>query len=384
MPSPELIDERFDEIVRELRTLPPAPEALRERVRELAANEPAARAPSSGWWRTWLTFRTVGWTVASVGAGFVAIALAYGVITSAGPSGRDDEGAGLAAAPVPATQTTAQFDRVSPPPPPPNPTIGAGENTATTVPAGAPLAAPSLSEDRDAATLPPGQRLAQYTASMRLRVSDIDELSRTTRDAMRVARSLGGFVASVNYATPKGEDGDAYLTLRVPTAKIQDAIAELSDLGVIVSQSIKIADVQDRVNDDNARLARLRRTIGLIEARLKQPISEEQRFQLQLQLERARASVRRLTDQRNATVQRARLAVVSLTLTTREGDPQVAPPPGRLERAIRNAATVLAKEVAAIVYVLIVVSPLLLLGAAALVATRAHRRRFEARLLEQA
>jgi len=29
MPSPELIDERFDEIVRELRTLPGAPESLR-------------------------------------------------------------------------------------------------------------------------------------------------------------------------------------------------------------------------------------------------------------------------------------------------------------------------------------------------------------------
>lgn len=394
MPSPELIDERFDEIVRELRTLPGAPEGLRERVRELAAQEPAAPAPSSAWWHTWLTFRTVGWTVASVGAGFVAVALAYGVLTSGGGSRDESEGASAvqrqaaptAAATVPVDGSGAASgtnfetqeigaDRGStvppPPPPPPGVTLQAGATAAT----GA----------RDAVTtLPPGQRLAQHTATMRLRVSDVDELSRTTRDAMRIARSLGGFVASVNYAKPKGDEGDASLILRVPTSKIQEAIAQLSDLGVIVSQRIEIQDVQNKVNDVSADMARLRRTIRRYEARLKQPISEDERFQLELRLEQARASLRRLTDQRNATVRRARLAKISVVLTTREGEQQVAPPPGRIERAARNAASVLAKELAAVVYGLIVLSPLLALGIAALFATRAHRRRFDQRLLEQA
>jgi hypothetical protein len=393
MPSPELIDERFDEIVRELRTLPGAPEGLRERVRELAAQEPAAPAPSSGWWHTWLTFRTVGWTVASVGAGFVAVALAYGAITSGGGVGDESEGASaVQRAPAPAATTVfadgsepapgtiGEEQRTEigspsavppPPPPPPGVTLQAGATAAT----GA----------RDAVTtLPPGQRLAQHTATMRLRVSDVDELSRTTRDAMRIARSLGGFVASVNYAKPKGDEGDASLTLRVPTSKIQEAIAQLSDLGVIVSQQIEIQDVQNKVNDVSADMARLRRTIRRYEARLKQPISEDERFQLELRLEQARASLRRLTDQRNATVRRARLALISVALTTREGEQQVAAPPGRIERAARNAASVLAKELAAVIYGLIVLSPLLALGIAALFATRAHRRRFDQRLLEQA
>jgi hypothetical protein len=208
MPSPELIDERFDEIVRELRTLPGAPESLRERVRELAAQEPAVQAPSPARWRTWLTFRSAGWTVASVGAGFVAVALAYGVITSGGgdtadqsaaPSARSatlttagDAELGSGGVPTAAEPRPLQSDnRVKSPPPEP------------AAPAGTTLEAASGAR-RDATTLPPGQRLAQYTASMRLRVSDIDELSRTTREAMQVARGLGGFVASVNYATPKG------------------------------------------------------------------------------------------------------------------------------------------------------------------------------------
>jgi hypothetical protein len=385
MPSPDVIDERFDEIVRELRTLPGAPDALRERVRQLAAQEQPTPQRSSGWVPRWLTFRTFGWTVASVGAGFVAVALAYGVLTSGGPSRGGSE---LAAAPTVPAETTLesgnarlkQFPPPPAPPPPPEIRVEGG----TSVAPGAQLAAPAVTSARDATTLPPGQRLAHHTAIMRLRVSDVDELSRTTREAMRIARGLGGFVASVNYARPKGDDGDASLTLRVPTAKIQEAIGQLSDLGVIISQRIEIKDVQNRVNDATDEIARLRRTIRRIEARLQQQIDEDERYRLELQLDQARASLRRLTDQRAATVRRARLATISVALTTREDEQTVPAPPGRVERAARNAATVLAKELAGIVYALIVLAPLLLLGAAAVVAARAHRRRFDQRLLEQA
>jgi hypothetical protein len=385
MPSPDVIDERFDEIVRELRTLPGAPDALRERVRELAAEEPAVRRPSSGWVPRWLTFRHFGWTVATAGAGFVAVALAYGVITSGGGGSTDDEGAAAMTQPAAADdrargelfdpvesapETLDSANQVASPPPPPAP-------GGVTVEAATGLR-------RDATTLPPGQRLAHHTATMRLRVSDVDELSRTTREAMRIARRLGGFVASVSYAKPKGDHGDASLTLRVPTAKIQEAIAQLSDLGVIVSQRIEIRDVQNQVNDANADMARLRRTIRRIEARLRQSISDDERFRLELQLEQARQSLRALTQQRDTTVRRANLATISVALTTREDEQQVASPPGRVERAARNAASVLAKELAAIVWVLIVLSPLVLLGIAAVVASRTRRRRFDERLLEQA
>lgn len=382
MPSPDVIDERFDEIVRELRTLPGAPEHLRERVRELAAEEPTVREPSSGWVPKWLTFRNFGWTIATAGAGFVAVALAYGVVTSGGGGGEDSDGAAAMTAPLADRDTPASgeafgsFEQKAQPenrlaaPPPPPPPAGATVEAATGL-------------RRDATTLPPGQRLAHHTATMRLRVSDVDELSRTTREAMRIARRLGGFVASVNYAKPKGDDGDASLTLRVPTSKIQEAVAQLSDLGVIVSQRIEIRDVQNQVNDVSEQIGSLRRTIRRIEARLKQSISDDERFRLQLQLEQARSNLRGLLDQRSSTVRRARLAVIAVALTTREDEQKVAPSPGRVERAARNAATVLAKELAAIVWVLIVLSPLVLLGAAAVVASRTRRRRFDERLLEQ-
>jgi hypothetical protein len=386
MPSPELIDERFDEIVRELRTLPGAPEPLRKRVFERAAAEPVR--PTSGWWSRF-SLRTMGWTLATAGAGFVAIALAYGVVTGVQTGGGDDDEGAAAGQTVPQELAPMSRDREvpggnqlsAPPPAPPSPTESDGEWSSASPPVTTAVSGPAQGE---AATLPPGRRLVNYTASMRLRVSDVDELSRTTREAMRIARSLGGFVASVDYATPKGEEGEASLTLRIPTAKVQQAISELSDLGVIVSQQIKITDLQDRVNDDTDQIARVRRTIRRIEARLKQPLSDDERFRLELQLEQSRARLKVLTERREATVRRARLSTITVALTTREAAEQPATPPGRIERAARNAASLLAKEVAALVYFLIAASPLLLLGAAAIFAARMQRRRVDERLLEQA
>jgi hypothetical protein len=217
---------------------------------------------------------------------------------------------------------------------------------------------------------------------MRLHVSDLDELSEATQRALQIARGLGGFVASVRYATPQGDEGDASLVLRVPTSKIQTAILRLSDLGTIVSQQITITDLQDRVNDQTDEIARLRRTIGRIERRLDGQISEEERYRLELQLENARQSLRALTQRRETTVRGARLATINLALTTREKEEQPAAP-GRIERAVDNAVFLLSNIAAGAIWFLIVAGPLLLLAGAALAGTRARRRRYDQRLLEQ-
>src|SRR3972149_5406200 len=54
-----------------------------------------------------------------------------------------------------------------------------------------------------AATLPPtAGRLQRYDAELRLRVDDLAALSGATQKAMRIARSLGGYVASAAYHAP--------------------------------------------------------------------------------------------------------------------------------------------------------------------------------------
>ena len=72
MRSPDVIDERFDDIVRELRNLPAAPETLRERVRSVAEREQSQTPQRRRW--AWLSGRNAGWSLATAVAGVLASA----------------------------------------------------------------------------------------------------------------------------------------------------------------------------------------------------------------------------------------------------------------------------------------------------------------------
>ncbi len=80
---------------------------------------------------------------------------------------------------------------------------------------------------------------------------------------------------------------------------------------------------------------------------------------------------------------RASFATVGLTLTTQDAAEAIPAQPGRIERAARDAASVLAREVAWILYVLIVAAPFVLLAGAGAIALRTARRRADERLLGQ-
>src|SRR5918995_973192 len=79
---------------------------------------------------------------------------------------------------------------------------------------------------------------------LRVRVRDADELSSATSSAMRLTRRLGGFVVRADYDTPGDGEGDSLLVVRVPVARVQDAIAGFAELGPIVGQRIAIEDLQ--------------------------------------------------------------------------------------------------------------------------------------------
>lgn len=206
-------------------------------------------------------------------------------------------------------------------------------------------------------------RLQQQQVSMRLRV---DDLSRATQKAVRQTRNLGGYVAAANYST--GETaGDSRLELRVPAQNLQKAIARFTDLGTILAQQIRVADLQGGYDRLGARIAAKEKLIKTLTG---EQLAEEQR------------ALRRLRRQRDALVRESTYAKVSLHLTTRkQAEEQEAP--GRFESFWGDAGDILGKEAIGVLYALVIVGPFAILAALAFFAERARRRRADHRLLEE-
>lgn len=376
MSTPESVDvERdFPELATQLRALPAeAPERLRERVRALG--EPAVGRP----WRDRLPTLSLRRTLLVLAPATVlfglGIAAVLGVISASEPERN-------AATPV--------LERGVP-------AGGAGAaNTqgATTTPrtreqaltdAGKALALPAApARVTGKGIVPPsGSRLQDYQAYMNVRVKDLDALSKRTADAMRLARSYGGYVASVQYQSPAGQPGTAELVLRIPVGRVQVALERLSALGTVLSQQVSVRDLQRVANRQAQRIADLRVLIAQLTDQLRDPsLSAAARVRLQLQLAEAQRELKASTNAHGATLRQAALSRISLELTTQK---PVAEPKkhavGRFERTARHALGFVAVAAAAALYLLIVLAPLALLVALAVAATRAWRRREQERLL---
>jgi hypothetical protein len=209
-------------------------------------------------------------------------------------------------------------------------------------------------------------RLQQYTASLRVQVKDLAALSDATKSAMRFARLLGGYVASVEYTAPRNGRGGASIVVRIPVDRVQAAVEEYSGLGTILAQHVSILDVTKAVQEQAKEIARLQADIARLEAGGVTP-GERPR----LNAEKARLDY--LIKRKAATVRRAEFARVALDLTTKPK--QSAAAAGRFQRTISDAGGVLLREAEILLYALIVAGPLLLLGGALLGAGRLRDRR---------
>jgi hypothetical protein len=326
----ELVDDRFGNLAAELRaSRPVASVALRERVASLAAVEPAGPR-----WTFRLPSRRVVLAIAATAV------LASFVV--AGVTGLRGSGSHVA------HSSAAGGARLAPP--------------TASVPSR--KAAPAFGA---LGVAPSATRLQRYEATLRVRVEDVDALSNASRRAMSLTRSLGGYVASVNYATGGGKRGGATLILRVPVTNIQRALAGLTSLGTILQQHTALLDVTKRAGREAEQIVKLEQQLATA--------SPAERPVIEARLRALRAKHARL-------VQSARLARIELSLTTPAQ--QAAASPSRFHRTLDDAGSVLVRELEILLYALVVVGPLLLVGGAAIAAARAQRRRSDRRLLERA
>ena len=232
----------------------------------------------------------------------------------------------------------------------------------------------------DAATPAPTPGRAQsYSAALTLSVKDIDALSGATQQALRITRDLGGYLVTASYAT--SDSGVSSLTLKVPTANVQEAIVRLSALGKIVAQQVQIDDLQGQIDELTKRETALRERIARLSARLADPaLDAETRATLEARRDAARSELAQARAAHAQVAAQARYATIQLRLQTSQSA-IVPAAPSRWDTGLDRAGEILALEAMIALTTLVIVGPLLLLGLLAWLGRRGLRRREEERIL---
>jgi hypothetical protein len=340
MPPETEREAHLEGMIRELRSVSPrASHEARERVRTL--REPERR-------------RSLGWRPALVLVP-VALAAAGAIMLGGGDNRSDNQAASGSRTAIEALQT-------------PSATPEAGD-------------AAGRARETLAPTLADTARAQEWDVSLALAVRDNRSLSDASAEAIRTTRALGGFVVSSNVAT-QGSGGRADLVLRIPQRRVQDAIAQFSELGTITGQQVTVQDRQADLDRLAKRIDTLRIQLAEVRAQLAQGgLSEVDRLRLELRRQRLQGQLNQQTRQRTGIANEVALSEFSLTLETRRA--AAAAGDSRIDSAVGDAVEVLSVAAAVGLFLLIVLAPLAVIAALALLVRRSLRRREEERLLEQ-
>lgn len=310
-----------------LQMRPVASEALRERVRAIAAAEPRRRRSPLD------RFSPRRLVLVAVPAAAVLVAAVAGLSSLGGAQSPRQAGGS------PSTLATAADAA-----PAASAKAGAGESFMTTAP------------------VPTQDRAQRYSAQLTIAVEDNDALSQATRSALATVRRLGGYVVSVQYAT--AQSGTAAMTLRVPGEKVQDALTALTGLGTIVAQNVQIDDLQGQLDELTQSEAALRARIARLSARIAMPgLDAGTKALLVARRDAARSELGQVRSQTTQVNGEARFATFQLQLQSEQGS-ALPPPPSRFDGPLDVAAHILAWEAAAALYALVVAGPLVLVALA--------------------
>jgi TolA-binding protein len=144
------------------------------------------------------------------------------------------------------------------------------------------------------------ERHVVRTATLRIRVDDLDGAAAGTRD---IAERFGGFVAG-----ERTDSGTASLTLRVAADRLDDAVGALDELGDITHREQQAEDVTEQVVDVEARIANQRASVERVRALLDRATTVES------ELTNRQAELESLQNRAAALAGQTELASVQVTL----------------------------------------------------------------------
>jgi hypothetical protein len=253
--------------------------------------------------------------------------------------------------------------------------------------AAAPQALQSQRSTANATSEPAPARERKVQRSADLTITTPSAKFETTSDAViRTVDRFGGIVASSSIGR-QGAHGEASFDLRIPTGRLDDALAALSKLGHVSERTQDLQDitssftsVQDRLSDARAERK------GLLAA-LAKATTQGQIDSLKARLRTVRATLGRLGAERASLQRRADLSRVSLTLRGVTGAGATTPAGGdhwSPGDAARDALRVLEVMAGVALIALAIAVPLGLLGIAIALSARSFRRRDRERALDPA
>ena len=244
--------------------------------------------------------------------------------------------------------------------------------------AGADLAAPAAkdqsSSSAQAAPAPPSSGGRHVERSTRLELTTTD-VQKTADGIVRATQAAGGYVQLSQVRTGE-QNGGATFVLRVPTAKLDDALASLSKLGHVRAMEQSANDITGAYDGAQARLADARaERRGLLRA-LGKATTTQEIASLKARIADNRRELNRLQSEFNTVRRRANYATIQVEVTGRARKQPVTPggswDPGD---AAHDALRVLEVGAGVALIGLAVLVPLAMLGTAGGLAAGALRRR---------
>jgi hypothetical protein len=233
--------------------------------------------------------------------------------------------------------------------------------------------APSLTATAPAPAASQQDRKVQRAADLTL-TSKPDDVQKTADGVVRETQAAGGYVQRSDIATRDG-GGEATFTLRIPSARLDDTLAQLSKLAHVGALSQNATDITSAVVSAADQLADARTERAALLLALGKATTSRQIASLKARLADNRSEIAQRKGALDAQRRRADLATVSVTVqgtgtATKKDDGAWTP-----RDALHDAGRVLEIAGGVALIALAVLAPLAILAALALLAGRMLRRR---------
>ena len=309
--------------------------------------------------------------IPALGVAGCVLAALVAVVLSAGGGSNDSSGSAGGSGVAAPIQTESSDAAKS--------SSGSGSGSAGSAGGSAGSSSSSPALTAPAPSAPARQRRVERSTRLELATTDVQAAS---DGVVRATQATGGFVQSSQVSTGDGHSTASFV-LRVPTSRLDDALARLSRLGHVRSLQQSADDITNVYNGASTRLAEARaERRGLLRALAKATTAAEI-SSLRARIADNRRALQRDQRELDAVRNRANYATIGLELTGVAHKHAAVPSGGSWTPgdAAHDAVRVLEVSAGVALIALAVLVPLTLVGAAGgFAAVAVRRRRREAAL----